>query len=163
MSETAHEMSTAGGRGHSISAKTFFVVLMITMTIGVVVFVFGTLLYLSGISREYRVNTWQLAVSQAGVLEKEDVEGKAKEILAIYDTFSEAERGDGTSPAYQEKFKGAVDEDFRQMQKKMRKMQNPDSARRYDAGFSPGRSIPLGRGKRAECTPRLYVYPERPC
>ena len=129
MSETAHEMSTAGGRGHSISAKTFFVVLMITMTIGVVVFVFGTLLYLSGISREYRVNTWQLAVSQAGVLEKEDVEGKAKETLAIYDTFSEVERGDGTAPAYQEKFKGAVDEDFRQMQKKMRKMQEMNGSR----------------------------------
>ena len=62
MSETATEMNTARGRGHSISAKTFFVVLMITMTIGVVVFVFGTLLYLSGISRDCSVNTWQLAV-----------------------------------------------------------------------------------------------------
>ena len=85
----------------SLNTKTFLILLMIVLGMGGTILVAGFALYASAISHEFLVSTWNQANAEAAVIEQDDYRNKCDEILNIYDSFSEEERGDGQAADYQ--------------------------------------------------------------
>lgn len=104
--------------------KAFLIVLLLTMGIGIVVLVFGFFLYLFGVSHEYFVNTWNQANAMAAVLEQTDYKEISDEIIRIYDSIPEEERGDGNSEEYIGKFSHILDDKFNGVKEAMHGLQN---------------------------------------
>ena len=87
-------------RRKSLNRKTFFITLALTMGIGVTVLIVGFVLYLSGVTHEYMVNTWNQANAEAATIDRTDYRAICDEVLRVYDSIPEEERGDGNSPEY---------------------------------------------------------------
>ena len=108
----------------SLKSKTFFITLLLAMGIGAAVLVMGFMLYLVGVVREYYVNTWNQANSEAAVLEQTNYKDICDEIIRIYDSMTPEERGDGKSPEYIAKYDSVLGEDFTNVQLSMHSLQD---------------------------------------
>lgn len=108
----------------SLKSKTFFITLLLAMGIGAAVLVTGFMLYLVGVVREYYVNTWNQANSEAAVLEQTNYKDICDEIIRIYDSMTPEERGDGKSPEYIAKYDSVLGEDFTNVQLSMHSLQD---------------------------------------
>ena len=108
----------------SLKSKTFFITLLLAMGIGAAVLVMGFMLYLVGVVREYYVNTWNQANSEAAVLEQTNYKEICDETIRIYDSMTPEERGDGKSPEYIAKYDSVLGEDFTNVQLSMHSLQD---------------------------------------
>lgn len=112
------------GVRRSLNRKTFIITLILTLCIGVTVLIAGFALYLKGVTHEYYVSTWNQANAEAAVLEQTNYRSICDEILRIYDSIPEEERGDGQSPEYLEKFESVRTDDFVKVQEAMHSLQS---------------------------------------
>lgn len=108
----------------SLNAKTFLILLMLVLGMGSTILIAGFFLYASGVAVEFYVSTWNQANSEAAVVEQTEYKAKCDEILSIYDSLTDEERGDGMSPEYQAHFDVVLDTTFRGLQKSMRDLKN---------------------------------------
>ena len=108
----------------SLNAKTFLILLMLVLGMGSTILIAGFFLYASGVAVEFYVSTWNQANSEAAVVEQTEYKTKCDEILSIYDSLTDEERGDGMSPEYQAHFDVVLDTTFRGLQKSMRDLKN---------------------------------------
>ena len=107
---------------HSLTVRSTIGVQLLALAVGAVVLFAGFMLYYKGILYEYKVETSQMAKAESVMLDPEQTRVKTDEILTIYDSIPESERGDGYSAEYQEKFASLQDKDFRDIQRRMRIM-----------------------------------------
>ncbi len=123
MSQTERKNSTqiTGKPRRSLSRKTFVATLMLTAFIGVIILIAGFSLYYNGALREYRNRTFNNAKAVAMVLDKKEARDKADQILEIYDSVPEEERGDGSGQSYRSKFGHVIDSHFLSLQADMRR------------------------------------------
>lgn len=108
----------------SLNVKSFWITMLMLFLMGGTILIAGFLLYSTTVSREFLVSTWNQANAEAAVVEQADYRKKCDEILAIYDSIPEEERGDGTSDEYKAKFTSTVDGDFKSMQKAMKDLKS---------------------------------------
>ena len=108
----------------SLNAKTFLILLMIVLGMGGTMLVAGFFLYASGVADEFYVSTWNQANAEAAVVEQTEYKAKCDEIISIYDSIADEERGDGFSPEYQAQFDVVLDTTFRNLQQSMRDLKN---------------------------------------
>lgn len=111
-------------RRKSLNRKTFFITLALTMGIGVTVLIVGFVLYLSGVTHEYMVNTWNQANAEAAQIDRTEYKAVCDEVIRVYDSIPEEERGDGNSPEYKAKFEYIWDDKFVDVQEAMRSLQS---------------------------------------
>lgn len=108
----------------SLNAKTFLILLMLVLGMGSIILISGFFLYAAGVADDFYISTWNQANSEAAVVDQTDYKAKCDEILSIYDSFTEEERGDGMAPEYQAQFDVVVDTTFRDLQESMRDLKN---------------------------------------
>ncbi len=108
----------------SLNSKAFIITLLLTMGIGLAVLLAGFTLYLSGVSNQFVISTWNLANAEAAVLEQTDYRSMCDEILEVYDSISEADKADPEKEAYLSKFDHLRDERFTKVQESMHSLQN---------------------------------------
>ena len=111
-------------KGHSLNTKTFIITLALTMVIGVLVLIAGFSLYVIGVTHEYMVNTCNQANAEAAVVGHTAYKEIGDEVIRIFDSIPEEERGDGTSDEYIAKFAHLEDEKFVAVQEAMHSLQN---------------------------------------
>ena len=100
----------------SLNEKAFFITLLLTLGIGITVLIAGFAIYVMGIAHEYYVSTWNQANAEAAVLEQTDYKAICDDIITLYDSISEEERGDGTSDEYIAKFTPFLDDNYHEIQ-----------------------------------------------
>ena len=115
-SKSVRDMTPRERKRHSLTTRSFLGVQGLSFVTGIVILAVGFLLYMDGTLHGYCVHTARLAKAETLLLDPEQTRSKAEEILAIYDSVSEEERGDGTGKAYQSRFSAVIDEDFREIQ-----------------------------------------------
>ena len=115
--KSVREMTPRERRRHSLTTRSFLGVQGLFFVIGVLILAAGFLLYLSGTMHSYCVHTAKLAQAETLLLDPEQTRAKAEEILSIYDSIPEEERGDGKGKAYQRHFADTIDDNFRAIQK----------------------------------------------
>ena len=120
----AEDVAKKNFKRRSLNTKTFLILLMIVLGMGGTILVAGFLLYASGVADEFYVSTWNQANAEAAVVEQKEYRDKCDEILSIYDSFTEEERGDGMAPEYQAHFDAVLDTTFRNLQQSMRDLKN---------------------------------------
>ena len=103
----------------SLGRKTFFLVFLLVLVIGLDAVSTGYYLYAKTINYEYKALTCTLAGIEAKALEETNAMEKLREIVDIYDSVSEKERGDGYGEDYQALFAPVIDEEFRNIQQIM--------------------------------------------
>ena len=103
----------------SIKAKAFFITLIITIGIGGTVLFVGSSLFLDTVYHENYINMWNLANAELVVLEDTEVKAKCEELMAIYETIPEDERGYELSDENYAKFEPAMDDTFLYLKKRM--------------------------------------------
>ncbi len=108
----------------SLDRKTFLITLALTLGIGILVLIGGFGLYVSGVTHEYMVNTCNQANAEAAIIDNTAYREIGDEVLRIYDSISEEERGDGESAEYKAKFEHLWDDKFVAVQEAMRSLQN---------------------------------------
>ena len=106
-------------RRHSLTTRSFLGVQALFFLIGVLILAAGFLLYLDGTLHSYCVHAAKLAKSETLLLDLEQTQEKAEEILAIYDSIPEEKRGDGTGQAYQHCFDDTIDDSFLEIQQNL--------------------------------------------
>ena len=111
-------------KGHSLNTKTFIITLALTLVIGVLVLIAGFALYVIGMTHEYMVNTCNQANAEAAVVGHTAYKEIGDEVIRIFDSIPEEERGDGTSDEYIAKFAHLEDEKFLDVREAMRSLQN---------------------------------------
>ena len=111
-------------KGHSLNTKTFIITLALTLVIGVLVLIAGFSLYVIGVTHEYMVNTCNQANAEAAVVGHTAYKEIGDEVIRIFDSIPEEERGDGTSDEYIAKFAHLEDEKFLEVREAMRSLQN---------------------------------------
>ena len=111
-------------KGHSLNTKTFIITLALTLVIGVLVLIAGFALYVIGMTHEYMVNTCNQANAEAAVVGHTAYKEIGDEVIRIFDSIPEEERGDGTSDEYIAKFAHLEDEKFLEVREAMRSLQN---------------------------------------
>ena len=111
-------------KGHSLNTKTFIITLALTLVIGVLVLIAGFALYVIGMTHEYMVNTCNQANAEAAVVGHTAYKEIGDEVIRIFDSIPEDERGDGTSDEYIAKFAHLEDEKFLEVREAMRSLQN---------------------------------------
>ena len=104
---------------HSLTVRSTIGVQLLALAVGAVVLFAGFMLYYKGIIYEYKVETSQMAKAESVMLDPEKTRVKTDEILSIYDSVPDSEKGDGFSPEYLEKFASVQDEQFRDIQRRM--------------------------------------------
>lgn len=108
----------------SLNTKVFIFTILLMLGIGGTVLAAGFFLYANGVVQQYFVTTWNLANAEAAVVEQDGYREKSDEILEIYDSIPESERGDGTSEEYKAHFTKTIDDQFRELQQGMRDLQD---------------------------------------
>ena len=88
----------------SLNRKTFFITMLLTFGTGLTVLVAGFLLYCMAVVHEYQASTWNQANAEAAVIDQIEYKSICDEMLDVYDSISEEERGDGYSEEYLDKF-----------------------------------------------------------
>ena len=106
----------------SIKTRSFVITMLLTLGIGGTVLVVGFVLYLAGMFYEYSINAWNMANAEAVILEDSDVSGKCNEIMDLYDSFTDEERGDGQSEEYKSQFDPVIDDQFIAIKKRMHRL-----------------------------------------
>ena len=109
---------------HSLNIKTFLIMIALVLGMGGTVLVAGFFLYLVGMVNQFYVTTWNQANSEAAVLEQQNYYDKSMEVIDIYNSIPEEERGDGTSEEYQAHFTPVIDDTFRTLQKAQRDLKD---------------------------------------
>ncbi len=108
----------------SLNSKTFTIMLTLTLGIGFLVLIAGFALYVLGVTHEYMVNTCNQANAEAAVVGHTAYKEIGDEVIRIFDSIPEEERGDGTSDEYIAKFAHLEDEKFLEVREAMRSLQN---------------------------------------
>ena len=108
----------------SLNTKTFTIMLTLTLGIGFLVLIAGFALYVLGVTHEYMVNTCNQANAEAAVVGHTAYKEIGDEVIRIFDSIPEEERGDGTSDEYIAKFAHLEDEKFLEVREAMRSLQN---------------------------------------
>lgn len=166
-SKSVREMTLRERKRHSLTTRSFLGVQGLFFVTGIVILAVGFLLYMDGTLHGYCVHTARLAKAETLLLDPEQTRSKAEEILAIYDSVSEEERGDGTGKAYQSRFSAVIDEDFREIQEDLlvaRDRMKLKNAMLIAADEDTGRMIYLVDSDREEtfCPPGTWdVYKDR--
>ena len=111
-------------KGHSLNTKTFIITLALTLVIGVLVLIAGFALYVIGVTHEYMVNTCNQANAEAAVVGHTAYKEIGDEVIRIFDSIPEEERGDGDSDEYIARFAHLEDEKFLEVREAMRSLQN---------------------------------------
>ncbi|MBR0400390.1 MAG: PP2C family protein-serine/threonine phosphatase [Mogibacterium sp.] len=124
MKKSVKEMGPIQRRTNSLAAKTLITVVLMMAFIGVTMFTAGYSVYLFSVMHEYRANIWNLAKAESLMVNRQDAMDKSEEILKIYDSVSDKERGDGSGQEYNSLFDSVIDDKFRSLQEDMRLMQN---------------------------------------
>ena len=109
---------------HSLNLKTFLIMIALVLGMGGTVLVAGFFLYLVGMVNQFYVTTWNQANSEAAVLEQQNYYDKSMEVIDIYNSIPEEERGDGTSEEYHAHFTPVIDDTFRTLQKAQRDLKD---------------------------------------
>ena len=117
--KSVREMTPRERRRHSLTTKSFLGVQGLFILTGVLILVAGFLLYLDGTLHSYCVHVAKVAKAETLLLEPEQTRAKAEEILEIYDSIPEEERGDGTGKDYQSRFDAVIDDSFREIQNEL--------------------------------------------
>ena len=117
--KSVREMTPRERRRHSLTTRSFLGVQGLFFLVGVVILVAGFLLYLDGTLHSYCVHTTKLAQAETLLLDPAQTRAKAEEILKIYDSIPEEERGDGTGRAYLSRFDDTMDDEFREIQEEL--------------------------------------------
>ena len=117
--KSVREMTPRERRRHSLTTRSFLGVQGLFFLVGVVILVAGFLLYLDGTLHSYCVHTTKLAQAETLLLDPAQTRAKAEEILKIYDSIPEEERGDGTGRAYLSRFDDTIDDGFREIQEEL--------------------------------------------
>lgn len=120
--KSVREMSGFEQKRHSLTFKSSFGVQLMAFIVGTTILIAGFGLYFKGILYEYCMATSKLAKAEAVMLDLDATRIKTDEIIAIYDSIPEKEKGDGTSAAYQDRFDPIVDDEFRNIQTRLRIM-----------------------------------------
>ena len=115
--KSVREMTPKERRRHSLTTKTFLGIQRLTFVIGAMILVVGFVLYLDGTLHSYCVQAAKLAKAETLLLDPDQTREKTEEILAVYDSIPEEDRGDGTGRAYQSRFDDTIDDSFREIQK----------------------------------------------
>ena len=102
---------------HSLTVRSTIGVQLLALAVGAIVLFAGFMLYYKGIIYEYKVETSQMAKAESVMLDPEKTRVKTDEILSIYDSVPDSEKGDGFSPEYLEKYASVQDEQFRDIQR----------------------------------------------
>ena len=89
---------------HSLTVRSTIGVQLLALAVGAVVLFAGFMLYYKGIIYEYKVETSQMAKAESVMLDPEKTRVKTDEILSIYDSVPDSEKGDGFSTEYLEKY-----------------------------------------------------------
>ena len=108
----------------SLNSKTFTIMLTLTLGIGFLVLIAGFALYVLGVTHEYMVNTCNQANAEAAVVGHTAYKEIGDEVIRIFDSIPEEERGDGTSDEYIAKFAHLEDEKFLEVRQAMSSLQN---------------------------------------
>ena len=114
--KSVREMTPGERKRHSLTTRSFLGIQALFFALGVVILAAGFLLYLDGTLHSYCVHSAKFAQAETLLLDPEQTRAKAEEILAIYDSIPEEERGDGTGKEYQSRFDGIMDDDFYEIQ-----------------------------------------------
>ena len=120
--KSVREMDKHQRRRHSINSKTFIITLLLTLGIGVTVLLVGFGLYLNSTYYQVCISMWNSANAEAVILNEENITDKCNQILDIFDSFTEEERGDGSSEEYKAAFYPTVDGKFRKIQREMNEL-----------------------------------------
>ena len=123
---TANELNNKMKR--SLGKKSFFLVFLLIFIMGVAAIISGYCLYASTVQHEYKSMTCTLAGIEAKTLESDDAMDKLKEIVDVYASIPDEERGDGYSEEYQAHFTPLIDEEFREIQSTMWETQQENDA-----------------------------------
>ncbi|MBQ9060306.1 MAG: 23S rRNA (uracil(1939)-C(5))-methyltransferase RlmD, partial [Firmicutes bacterium] len=123
------EMSSSNRKRKSLSATTFLLILSIVFLIGSAVFLSGFYLFSTTLGWETKEDGSTLTDTEADLLNTVRTRRITDEILRIYDSIPEEEKGDGSSEEYQAAFDGVLDDDFRQTQKDMYRNREGDNMR----------------------------------
>jgi len=109
---------------HSLNIKTFLIMIALVLGMGGTILVAGFFLYLGGMVNQFYITTWNQANSEAAVLEQQNYYDKSMEIIDIYNSIPEEERGDGTSEEYKANFTPVIDDTFRTLQTAQRDLKD---------------------------------------
>ncbi len=120
--KSVREMGKMERKRHSLTTKSALGVQLLAFIVGITVLFAGFALYFVAVFYEYSINTAKLAKAEAVMLDVAETRVKTDEIIEIYDSIPEEERGDGTSAEYQAKFDSVIDGDYRNIQRRQRIM-----------------------------------------
>ena len=79
---------------HSLTVRSTIGVQLLALAVGAIVLFAGFMLYYKGIIYEYKVETSQMAKAESVMLDPEKTRVKTDEILSIYDSVPDSEKGD---------------------------------------------------------------------
>ncbi len=117
--KSVREMGPVERWFHSLTVRSTIGVQLLALAVGAIVLFAGFMLYYKGIIYEYKVETSQMAKAESVMLDPEETRAKTDEILSIYDSIPDSEKGDGFSQEYLEKYASVPDEQFRDIQRRM--------------------------------------------
>ena len=120
--KSVREMGSFARKRHSLTIKSMLGVQALALIVGVIVLVAGFALYFMGILYEYCAYNAKLAKAEAVMLDLDQTRAKADEIIKIYDAAKAAGQADQDDPAYQAKFDGTTDDEFKDIQRRLRIM-----------------------------------------
>ena len=126
---SVREMSLNGRRRRSLSSVTFMFILTMVFLVGVAIFFSGLSLFYTMLSWETKEDAWTLTNTEKDILDTKRTRETADEILRIYDSIPEDEKGDGTGEEYRAAFDGVLDDTFRQIRKDMYRNRKGDKMR----------------------------------
>ena len=117
--KSVRDMGAFERRRHSLSIKSALGVQGLALVVGLLILVAGFVLYFLGILYEYSVMTNKLAQAEIVMLDKDEAKAKCDEIVDLYDSIPDSEKTDPDDPAYNSKFDGVIDDDYKDIQDRL--------------------------------------------
>ena len=117
--KSVREMGAFERRRHSLTIKSARGVQGLALVVGLLILVAGFVLYFLGILYEYSVMTNKLAQTEIVMLDKDEAKAKCDEIVDLYDSIPDSEKTDPDDSAYNRKFDGVIDDEYKDIQDRL--------------------------------------------
>ena len=92
-SKSVREMTDDERLRHSLSARTFRSLILVSLIISAAAILFGYLLFNATVNREFRSEAWHLSKTAVDRLDKRAIRRETETVLALYDSLTPEEIG----------------------------------------------------------------------
>ena len=101
-SKSVREMTARERLRHSLSARTFRSLILVSLIISAAAILFGYLLFSATVNREFRAEAWHLSKTAVDRLDKRALRRETEDMLAVYDSLppEELEKNDPPPVGY---------------------------------------------------------------